>query len=91
MQKNNKDIFLVCRINFIEDWYDEEYMGPDRETMRDYHVMVMERAYFPDRFETPGHPTKAEKEEFMDGVERIVRQTTAKHFADHDLWKNLMP
>jgi len=91
MQKSNKDVFLVCRINFIKQWYDEEYIGPDRESMKDYHVKVMESAYFPDRFKRPGHPTKDEKEEFMDGVERIVRKATVECFGGHDLWKNLIP
>lgn len=91
MQKSNKDVFLVCRINFIKQWYDEEYRGPDREVMKDHHVRVMEHAYFPDRFETPGHPTKDETKEFMDGVKSLVRETAVYHFADHDFWKNLIP
>lgn len=91
MQKSNKDIFLVCQINFIKQWYDEEYMGHSREVMKDYHVKVMEQTYFPNRFGRPGHPTKDEKEEFMNGIERIVRETAGQHFADHDLWKNLIP
>lgn len=90
MQKSNKDIFLVCQINFIKDWYDENYMGPDKELMKDYHVKVMENAYFPDRFKSPGHPTKDEKEEFRDGVERIVRKTDEEYFPGHSLWKNLI-
>jgi len=89
MHKRNKDIFLVCQINFIKQWYDEEYKGQDRETMKDYHIKTMEHLYDPKRFKTPGHPTKDEKTEFREGVEQVVRQTADKHFADHDMWTTL--
>ncbi len=88
-KKTNKDVFLICQINFINEWYDEEYSGPDKETMREYHIKTMEYVYEPKLFITPGHPTKDEKEEFLDEVEKVVRKTAEKHFADHDMMKNV--
>ncbi len=90
MPESNKDIFLVCQINAINEWYDEKYKGPDIETMREYHIKTMEHVYDPERFKRPGHPSKAEKKEFIDGVEKIVRETADKHFADHDLRTTLI-
>ena len=84
MVKSNKDIFLVCQINFIKEWYDEKYKGPDKETMKEYHIQTMEYVYDPTRFKVPGYPSKDEKKEFLEGVEKIVRKTAEKHFTDHD-------
>jgi hypothetical protein len=85
MQKSNKDIFLVCQINAVNQWYDEEYKGPDKESMREYHIKAMEYVYDPKHFKTPGHPTKDERTEFRKGVEKIVRKTAGNQMSDHDL------
>ena len=85
MQKSNKDVFLVCQINTINEWYDEEYKGPDKEAMRAYHAKALEYLYKPERFKTPGHPTKDERKEFMDGVMEAVRKTAGQHMESHDL------
>ncbi len=85
MHKNNKDIFIVCQINAINEWYDDEYKGPDKETMREYHIKAMEYVYDPERFKRPGHPSKEERKEFMDGVEKIVRKTAGNQMSTHDL------
>ena len=76
MQKSNKDIFLVCLINQMNEFYEEKYTGPEqyREMMRAKHIRVMERAYFPERYAKPGHPTPEEKKAFLYGVQRIVEQ-----------------
>lgn len=88
MQKNKKDIFLICQLNAINEWYDEEYKGPDKEDMKSYHAKAMEYLYFPDKFKTPGHPTKAERKEFTDGVKDAVRKTAGQHMARHDMMSN---
>ncbi len=90
MLKIKKDIFLVCQINAINQWYDEDYKGPDKETMREYHIKAMEHVYDPKRFERPGIPSKAETKEFMDGVEKIVRETAGNHMTAHDLSATLI-
>jgi hypothetical protein len=84
-KKTNKDVFLVCQINAVNEWYDEKYKGPDKETMREYHIKAMEHVYDPKRFERPGHPSKEETKEFMDGVESIVRKTAGNQMSAHDL------
>ncbi len=74
MHKSNKDIFLVCLINKMNEFYEESYTGPEkyRELMRAKHVEVIERTYFPDRYNKPGHPSHEEKDAFLHGVQRIV-------------------
>ncbi len=84
-KKTNKDIFLVCQINAVNQWYDEEYKGPDKESMREYHIKAMEYVYDPKRFDRPGYPSKEETKAFMDGVEKIVRKTAGNHMSAHDL------
>ncbi len=74
MQQVRKDIFLVCLINKMNEFYEENYDGPEkyRELMRAKHVEVMERSYFPERYIKPGHPSREEKNAFLHGVQQIV-------------------
>ncbi len=74
MQKVRKDVFLVCLINKMNEFYEERYTGPEeyRELMRAKHIEVMERAYLPERYGKPGHPTREEKNAFLYGVQQIV-------------------
>jgi hypothetical protein len=87
-KKTNKDIFLVCQINAINEWYDEEYKGPDKEVMKKHHATTMEYLYEPVRFKTPGRPTKDETKLFMDVVKEAVKQTAGKHMKYHDMITN---